>query len=68
MFDRKVHEIYKTSPKKSPPQLSANYKFSTPPKNPDNKKKRMDPPDPTKRGGKTKSKSKSKRKTKKNKY
>ena len=62
MFDRKVHELYETSPKKSPPQLSANYKFSTPPKKPENKKKKMNPPDPKKRGGKKKSK------TKKNKY
>ena len=68
MFDRKAHQINNTSPKKSPPQLPANYKFSTPPKKPDNKKKKMNPPDPTKRGGKTKSKSKRKRKTKKNKY
>ena len=68
MFDRKAHEINKTIPKKSPPQLPPNYEFATPPKNPDNKKKKMNPPDATLRGGKTKSKSKSKRKTKKNKY
>ena len=67
MFDRKAHEINKTIPKKSPPQLPPNYEFATPPKNPDNKKKKMNPPDATLRGGKTKSKSKSKRKNKSNK-
>ena len=67
MFDRKAHEINKTIQKKSPPQLPPNYEFATPPKNPDNKKKKMNPPDATLRGGKTKSKSKSKRKNKSNK-